>query len=214
MDICRWSIPNATLPRRVVSIGGRFKWNDQGQTPNVQLAIYDFGTTKLLFEVSNLPTKGGRPSLVFDGKPSEPIEIKSPPDVKNPASERGPGGEIFKNFIACVRSRKPEDLDAHILEAHYSSALCHLANISYRLGKNVPFNKKTMSLGDDKEIVRSLEWFQDTLKDNGLKLEETTYRLGRWLELDPETEKFVNDPEANALLTRPYRKPFVVPEKV
>jgi len=214
MDICRWSIPNATLPRRVVSIGGRFKWNDQGQTPNVQLAIYDFGTTKLLFEVSNLPTKGGRPSLVFDGKPCEPIEIKSPPDVKNPASERGPGGEIFKNFIACVRSRKPEDLDAHILEAHYSSALCHLANISYRLGKNVPFNKKTMSLGDDKEIVRSLEWFQDTLKDNGLKLEETTYRLGRWLELDPETEKFVNDPEANALLTRPYRKPFVVPERV
>jgi len=71
-----------------------------------------------------------------------------------------------------------------------------------------------MSLGDDKEIVRSLEWFQDTLKDNGLRLEETTYRLGRWLELDPETEKFVNDPEANALLTRPYRKPFVVPEKV
>ena len=67
---------------------------------------------------------------------------------------------------------------------------------------------------NNKEIVRSLEWFQDTLKDNGLKFEETTYRLGRWLELDPETEKFVNDPEANALLTRPYRKPFVVPERV
>ncbi|MFN4147250.1 MAG: Gfo/Idh/MocA family protein [Runella sp.] len=40
------------------------------------------------------------------------------------------------------------------------------------------------------------------------------YRLGRKLNFDPMTEKFVNDKEANALLTRKYRAPFVVPEKV
>ena len=215
MDACRWTIPNATLPKTIMSLGGRFKWNDQGQTPNVQLAIYDFGDTKLLFEVSNLKTKRGRPGTVFDkSAKAEPIEIQTPPDVKSPAAERGPGGGIFGNFIACVRSRKPEDLDAHILEAHYSAALCHLPNISYRLGKAVPFNRKTGALGDDKEVARSLEWFRDTLKDNGLKLEETTYHLGRTLNFDPDKETFIGEPEADALLTRPYRKPFVVPEKV
>ena len=41
-----------------------------------------------------------------------------------------------------------------------------------------------------------------------------SYRLGRSLEFDPVTMKFKNDDEASAMLTRNYRKPFVVPEKV
>jgi hypothetical protein len=47
-------------------------------------------------------------------------------------------------------------------------------------------------------------------------LEETSYQLGRTLTLDPTTERFVGDcaEKANAFLTRSYRKPFVVPEKV
>ena len=52
--------------------------------------------------------------------------------------ERRPGNGHFGNFIAAVRSRKVEDLNADILEGHYSAALCHLANISYRLGQEVP----------------------------------------------------------------------------
>ena len=39
-------------------------------------------------------------------------------------------------------------------------------------------------------------------------------RVGRQLEFDPKTEKFVNDKEADKLLTRVYRAPFVVPENV
>ena len=44
-------------------------------------------------------------------------------------------GGIFKNFIDCVRSRKAEHLNADILEGHYSGGLCHLGNISYRMGR-------------------------------------------------------------------------------
>jgi predicted dehydrogenase len=40
------------------------------------------------------------------------------------------------------------------------------------------------------------------------------YRLGRKLHIDPSTESFVNDAEADRMLTREYRAPFVVPEKV
>jgi len=215
-DMARWLIPNATLPKRVMSLGGRFLWKDQGQTPNLQMAVYDFGDVKMIFEVTDLkPALKGRPDLVFDKDAKvEPIEIHTPPDVRSPVAPRGPGGSIFKNFIECVRSRKPEDLDAHILEGHYSSSLCHLANISYRLGTDVPFNKKTGALGDDKEVAATFQWLCDVLKANDYKLGEGTYRLGRTLEFDPETEQFIGDDEANKLLTRPYRKPFVVPRKV
>ena len=215
MDMCRWMIPNATLPKSVISIGGRFVWKDQAETPNLQLVVYDFGRTKLIYEVSNLKTKGGRPGTVFDDTvPVEPIEITSPPDVKNPTAERGPGGEIFKNFIACVCSRRSEDLDAHILEGHYSSALCHLPNISYRLGEQVSFAKKPKELGDDEDVDKSFQWFVETVKNNGVDIKKSTYCLGRKLRLDTKKEKFIGDPEADKLLTREYRKPFVVPQQV
>ena len=50
-------------------------------------------------------------------------------------------------------------------------------------------------------------------KDNGLKLDGLDYRLGRKLTVDAKAETFVDAPEADKLLTRPYRKPFVVPER-
>ena len=62
MDVARWAIPNATLPRSVFSLGGRFGYKDQGQTPNTQVAVFDFDGVTLLFEVRGLPVKaqGGR----------------------------------------------------------------------------------------------------------------------------------------------------------
>jgi len=217
MDVCRWTIPNGTLPKRIVSVGGRFLYNDQAETPNLQVAVYDFGTTKLIYEVCNLKesAKVSRSGTVFDGDAEvEPIEIVTPPDVRSPAGERGPGGEIFKNFIAAVRSRKPQDLDAHILEGHYSSALCHLPNVSHRLGRPASFSRKPKELGDDPEVDKSWEWFKQTAQQNGVDLTKTTFTLGRVLNLDPEKEKFIGDPEADKLLTREYREPFVVPERV
>ena len=128
--------------------------------------------------------------------------------------ERGPGNGHFGNFIAAVRSRKVEDLNADILEGHYSAALCHLANISYRLGEEVPFNKTTGAFGDDKEAYETLARMEEHLKDNGVALDGLNYRLGRKLTFDAATESFTGDSEANHLLTRAYRPPFVVPDKI
>src|SRR5205823_6136485 len=55
----------------------------------------------------------------------------------------------FANFVAAVRSRRREDLHADILEGHYSSALCHLGNISYRLGAEQPLSRQVEALRDD-----------------------------------------------------------------
>jgi len=129
-------------------------------------------------------------------------------------AERGPGGGHFENFIAAVRSRKVEDLNADILEGHYSAALCHLANISYRLGQEVPFSKPSKAFGDDKEAYETLTRMEEHLKDDGVALDGLNYRLGRKLAFDAATESFAGDSEANQLLTRPYRAPFVVPDLI
>jgi hypothetical protein len=213
----------------VLSLGGRFGYKDQGQTPTTQLAVFDYGPTQLIFEVRGLktgPYRGERVGNILhleagliagDGSPHfYPRGSKKPAPLPGVDGDvhRGSGGDHFGNFVAAVRSRKVADLKADILEGHYSSALCHLANISYQLGRQVPFNQRTRAFGDDKEAYEALARMEEHLKDNGLKLDDTTYRLGRKLEVDAQSEGLVGDAEASKLLTRIYRPPFVVPDRV
>jgi predicted dehydrogenase len=246
MDIARWLIPgsranghgqsaSATYPKTVLSIGGRFGYQDQGQTANTQISVMDYGDTQLIFEVRGLQTGayhgqtvgniahlddgiitmgrvGRKAELQFTRKgENKPVALAS---LLKLEVERGPGHGHFGNFIAAVRSRKVEDLNADILEGHHSAALCHLANISYRLGREVPFNKPTKAFGDDKEAYETLEGMEEHLRGNGLALDGLNYRLGRKLSFDSTTETFVGDSEANKLLTRHYRARFVVPDRL
>jgi hypothetical protein len=60
-------------------------------------------------------------------------------------------GDHFANFIEAVRSRKRETLNAEIEEGHFSTALAHLANISYRVGRTLTFDPKTETFPGDQE---------------------------------------------------------------
>ncbi len=227
MDLARWAIPGATLPRSVVSLGGRFGYTDQGQTANTQIALFDFGETQLIFEVRGLQTgdyRGEKVGNVYHLEagtivgtkfyPNGSTEPAPLPELKS-LVQRGPGRGNFGNFIAAVRSRKTTDLNADIQEGHYSSALCHLANISYRLGREVAFEPKTQVLGDNPAAIETLDRMERSLTDNnGLKLDTLKYRLGRKLLIDAAAEHFVNDAEADRLLTREYRAPFTVPQSI
>jgi predicted dehydrogenase len=225
MDVARWAIPGATLPKSVISFGGRFGTKDQAQTPNEQIAICDYGETLLIFEVRGLPStdyRGQDVGNIFHleggticGGDFYPKGSTKPEPIPEMDAKLGPGGgEHFANFIAAVRSRKVSDLNADVLEAHYSSALCHLANMSYRLGEEVPFNPRTKAFGDNREAYETLERMEEHLAgENGLKLDSMTYRLGRKLIVDAEHGRVVGDEEANAMLSRDYRKPYVVPLK-
>src|SRR5579883_1526834 len=223
MDIARWLIPaskgtSATYPRTVISLGGRFGYRDQGQTANTQITVMDYGETQLIFEVRGLETAGYQGVKVgniahceegmiverkfFPKGKSTPVPLV---DLVQNEFHRGPGSDHFGNFLAAVRSRKIEDLNADILEGHHSAALCHLANVSYRLGEDVPFSKSSQSFGDDKEASETLARMEEHLKENKVPLDGQNYRLGRKLSFDASTESFVGDAEANQLLTRTYR---------
>jgi hypothetical protein len=83
--------------------------------------------------------------------------------VRGPDSD--PTGLHMKNFLAAVKSRNSKELHDEIAIASMSASMCHLANISYRVGRRL-----TLAGGP----------------------------------------KFVGDAEATKLLTRDYRKPYVV----
>jgi len=235
MDIARWGIPGATLPKSVVSMGGRWvestqdkpPFTDQGQTPNMQVTVFDFGGTLLVYEILGLCGK-----TVVDGKPfSAKVDnefyleegkiiggrffakgsdkSEALPDVE---TDKAPG-DVFHNFIACMRSRNYKQLHADILDAHYSSALCHLGNVSYRLGKQVPGSGAPEGFPASVHIQESLDRLRANLKEAiGLDLSTTTYQQGLKPDFDAAAEKFVGNDEANSLLTRKYREPFVVTE--
>ncbi|MEN6407835.1 MAG: Gfo/Idh/MocA family oxidoreductase [Thermoguttaceae bacterium] len=223
LDVARWVLPDDAAPKQVLSLGGRFGYKDQGQTPNTQLTIFDFGDVKLFFEDRGLVDKKTMKvanefytdqGVLRDGKffPKGKGE-----GVPLDLGQRGfcPRPPHFQNFIQCVRSRKREDLFAEIVEGHRSALLAHLGNISYRLGQDVPFSKETRAFGDDRAAYEAFESMKQHLVDAAkLDLASATYRLGRRLTFDAQSERFVGDDEASRMLTREYRKPFVVPNVV
>ena len=246
MDIARWGIPNATMPRSVISLGGRFDTvPDRGETPNTQIAAFDFGETQLIFEVrgllTNLPTnraaesyRGQMVGNIFHCEegdivgnnqffPRGSTTAQPLPRLERELPQRpGAGGgdnAHFNNFIAAVRSRRRADLNADVLEGHYSSALCHLANISYWLGQNVPFNPRTRVFADNPDAADALQRMEAHLTGpapagNGLNAASLPLRVGPKLNLAAGKETFTGNDAANRMLFRQYRAPFVVPERV
>ena len=229
MDIARWAIPNATLPRSVVSVGGRFGYTDQGETANTQVTSMDFGQTQLIFEVRGLSSAGYRgqgvgnvfhlEEGVIAGHRFHPRGGQASEAIPQQNATRGPGGnDHFANFIAAVRSRRIADLNATIEEGHYSSALCHLANISYQLGTQAAFAPRTRAFGDNRDAIETLERMEAHLSGapHNLRLADIQLKVGPRLTLDARTETFTGEgvAAANRLLTREYREGFVVPDRV
>jgi hypothetical protein len=120
----------------------------------------------------------------------------------------------YANFIGAVRSRKHTDLSADILEGHISSALCHTGNISYRLGKPHSPEQLRDALRNQPEMAEAFGRMQEHLAANQVDCAGSPLLLGPLLAMNPRTERFRGHRQANTLLTREYRKPFVVPDKV
>jgi predicted dehydrogenase len=187
MDIARWGLGNVAFPKSAVSTGGKYVYDDDQETPNTQLASFDYGNAEIVFEVRGIHTnpEGGLPVRpgntvgdlflgadgwmwlddagfqVYKGEKNEKTI-----DEKSGGASRDATRLHMENFLQACRSRNHADLTADVEIGATSAALCHLANISYRVGRKV-------------------EW-------------------------DAAGKRFVNDPAADRLITRDYRKPYVV----
>ena len=232
MDIARWFLGEMELSPRVWSVGGRLGYVDDGETPNTQIVFHDYAKAPLIFEVRGLPAKKGDKEMdSFMGSKvgvvihceggyitvpsytSSTAYDKAGKVIKTWKEEKG-GGEAphFKNFVEGVRSRKHEELYADILQGHLSSALCHTGNIAYRLGLKAAPGEIREKIKGDREASATVERMFDHLKANEINLDTDQLTLGPVLKMNPQTEKFIGHAAADKLLTRDYRKPFVVPE--
>ena len=220
VDCMRLLIDLKGLGRGVISYGGR-QYDDAGETPNTQVTIHDFGDLTVVQEVRNLKT-GGPPrgaGILVEGTEGYLVNSLSSNLVYDPDGNlvqkiEGTGEDHFANFIKAVRSRKVEDLNAPIVEGHLSTGVVHVGNVSQQLGRPASPDEITKQLGSlnvNDNLLETFEQIKEHLAENEVDISQKQLTLGPWLEIDSETETFVDNSDANALLTRNYRKPFVVP---
>ena len=235
MDIARWFLGEMELSPTVLSVGGRVGYVDDGNTPNTQIIWHGFAKAPLIFEVRGLPQdKGSQTSgwgkgmdkfmgaqigvvvhceggyVVVPNYSGAVAYDKSGKEIKRFEGAR----DHYQNFIGAVRSRQIEDLNADILQGHLSSALCHTGNISYRLGKKAGNGAAREQLKGHTGLEEAFDRMVEHLRKNEVDLDASQLTVGVGLKMDPATERFLDNADANALLTREYRKPFVVPERV
>ena len=227
LDIARWGV-GQSLPKSIISFGARYVnepehgFKDQGETPNMILTLYDFDDVIMLFETRGLVENKTNWKLQVDnefytdqGKLQDQFFFPYDSDEKIPLEVDYPvphNEDPFTNFIDCVRSRKNENLDAPISEGHDSAALAHLGNISWRLGEPDSQDAIRRAFGNNEFTQKAIDAVFQNMSDALPDLKDPQYQLGPKLTFDPKAEKFVGNEQANALLTREYREPFVVPD--
>lgn len=221
MDLARWGLGVDQLCDSVISYGGRFGYVDAGDSANTQVVLHTYGDKALVFEVRGLQTpdlKGAHVGVIFEGTNGYVVMTSYSSGAAfeldgTKIREFSGGADHYANFIDAVRSRNHHDLNADILEGHLSSALCHLGNISYRMGEQVAPEElqarlKGLDVADN--VQATLDRTLEHLQANDVDFDATPFRLGPHLPFDPASETFVNNDSADAMLTREYREPFVV----
>jgi hypothetical protein len=238
-DVCRWFAGYDALPRRVLGAGGRFGVADAGQTPNTQFTILDYDPAPIYIENRNLPTRTGvkemdqllgiREGFILQCERGYFAGLRGggwayDNDGKKIRQFKGDGGSGHAgNFIAAVRDRKAGRLHAPIRQGHISSAVCHLGNLSYRLGAPAAGDDLLQAANAFPRACETIERLRQHLTANEVDLQKERLSLGPWLTIDTETERItrmvvaghsVDAKEAEQLARGSYRRPFVVPENV
>ena len=228
IDVCRWALGQDRTPPRAMSIGGRFGFHDCGETANTHIALLDFQPAPLICEVRNVSAGKGAASMgKFRGQNKGVVIDCEGGYFAGDAS----GGAIFDRqgkkvqdlgkgdspkalelahlsaFLAGVRSRKASDLAAEALEGHRSTACCHMANVSHRLGKQSSPEAIRAAITGNAEMADAFERCREYLRGNGVDLDATPATLGPWVSFDEKQGRFVADfaDAANELSRRDYR---------
>ncbi len=234
MDACRWALGYDELPPRVITVGARVGYDDDGQTPNSLITLLDYEPVPILFEVRGLPVDAAhRQGDWSSGAMDEFRGVRigtfvhceggyvqgdtaydnSGKPIKTFTRERV---STKQNFIDTMRTRRADQLHTDALEGHLSAGLVHMTNISYRVGRQASNEAIHETIRAEKPLSESFDRLQNHLEANRIDLGKKPLCLGPMLTMDPAKERFVGSfsEEANKHLSRDYRKPFVVPEDV
>lgn len=228
LDVAFWSLDpemHGVHPSRVMSLGGRFAWDDQGETPNTQFSVAEYPNgQKVLMNIRNVDHDGYERRVenryyFEDGGTIIGDEYISPDGEREPleleTADITPGGNVG-SFVHSCRAGDPEMVNAGMFEGHYSCALGHLMNISYRLGQEKPFSDNVAIFRNPMEemVQEQFNWFHSIMRDGvGLSQDNNNYRVGPWLTFDSDSEKFTGEfaASANTLLRNPRRSGFDIP---
>jgi predicted dehydrogenase len=221
LDIARWGLGVDRHSRRILSYGGRFNCKDAADSANTQVVVHDYGDQALVLEVRGLRSSSLRRAkvgVIFEGTDGYLVmhgyDKGAAFDLDgNKVCEFSGGGNHFDNFLRAVRSRAMTDLHADIEQGHLSSALCHLGNISYRLGRIVPTTQAELLVSSFGSAENTEETLARTLAHLQIHHANTDeLKVGQLLSFDSDSESFPDHRLANAMLTRSYRAPFAVPQ--
>ena len=237
MDGCRMALGTDKLPEHVISMGGRFGYDDDGGTPNTMLTYLDYRPAPVIFEVRGLPSNeifrrgnwqsSSRISMDKTYGIAMGVNVYCEEGyISNNAAfqyngklikEFEPTGEDTRiNFIKAVRSRDIKSQNAHVLDGHLSASLVHMANISYRAGGNASNEAIRERVRGKTGFEESFERFDNHMYANRIDLKKMPVTLGPMLSFNPTKEIFTDDfeVEANKLVRPEYRPPFIIPDKV
>ncbi|MCP5539948.1 MAG: Gfo/Idh/MocA family oxidoreductase [Akkermansiaceae bacterium] len=225
MDVARWFLNESKIAPVSFSIGGRLGYDDDGETPNTQLAWHDYESAPLIFETRGLPSAKQYQEKDWGKNMNKPEEFDDQSGISVVVVCEGgnlfcdAGGKVFVkdtagksmdapkpfdsddnfvNFIKAVQSRKREDQYAECLETHLSSALCHTGQISHQLGKSVHQGDVREAIKSDKLLSERYVAMEEHLAANGVDLNAETISLGPMLKLNPDTERFEGNGDLDA----------------
>jgi len=193
IDVAKWALdtagraqgmPPLYMPNKISALGGKWYFDDLQEWPDTLQATYQFSGTdatagrllsyemkiwtpyKYYDETEGVVLYGDKGYMIIGNRRWRAFD----PANKIIAQDSGQNDGVshIRNFLDCMRSRKKPNADLATV-GHPSSVLCHAANVSWRLGRQV--------------------------------------------NLDTETELFIDDEQANSLRSRPeYRAPWELPE--
>ena len=171
LDIARW-IVGADAPTEIAGFGGRYALTDGGETPDIQQVTYQFPKVVVNWTASEV-AKGQGFTLDIYGTKGMLTLLRSGfrvlPEMMAPegSKEKKPmmealqvkGGDLngahVRDFLDCVKSRKRPNADVE--EGHRSAVMCHLGNISTRLGRSLKWDAAKEQAIGDAEANRMLE---------------------------------------------------------
>jgi predicted dehydrogenase len=203
MDIARWML-GVNLPTKVCAMGGHFMFDDDQTTPNTLMATFEFANE----------TSGGDKKKILQFEVRHWITNREVQMWQKPAKDSPTGymtslGNTVGNLVYGSKGYMAKTVKEWNT---YMGRECQQGPSGGGIGNHYQNFINAIRQGDVLKFNKSIEegFYTCAL----VHLANISYWLGRSLEFDPPTQRFVNDDEANSMLKRQYRAPFVVPDEV